>query len=71
MGRKIKGEVGEKGCKKLWEILRETGRQTTCPASWETCMQGRKQQWEPDPEQWLGPNRERDTSRLYIVTLLI
>ena len=25
MGRKIKGEVGEKGHKKLWEILKEMG----------------------------------------------
>ena len=30
---------------KLWEILKEMGYQTTWPASWETCMQVRKQQW--------------------------
>ena len=36
-------------------------------------MQVRKQQLEPDMEQWnrLVPNQERSTSRLYIVTLLI
>ena len=28
--------------------------QTTWPASWETCMQGKKQQLEPDMEQWTG-----------------
>ena len=26
--------------------------QTTLPASWETCIQGKKQQLEPDMEQW-------------------
>ena len=28
--------------------------QTTCPASWETCMQVRKQQFELDMEQQTG-----------------
>ena len=28
--------------------------QTTWPASWETCMQVKKQQLEPDMEQWTG-----------------
>ena len=35
---------------KLWKILKKMG-QTTWPASWETCMQVRKQQLEPDMEQ--------------------
>ena len=30
---------------KLWEILKEMGIQTTWPASWEICMQTRKQQF--------------------------
>ena len=34
---------------KLWEIY-----QTTLPASWETYMQVKKQQLEPDTEQWTG-----------------
>ena len=34
--------------KKLWEILREWGYQTTLPASWETFMQVKKQQLELD-----------------------
>ena len=66
---------------KRWEY------QTTLPASWEICMQVKKQQLKPDMEQhtwllleqhtWLFlephmvPNWERSTSRLYIVTLLI
>ena len=35
----------------LWKILKEMGIQTTWPASWETCMQVRKQQLELDMEQ--------------------
>ena len=41
------------------------------PASWEICVQVRKQQLELNREQRLVPNRKRSTSRLYIVTLLI
>ena len=37
---------------KLWKILKEY--QTTWPASWETCMQVRKQQLELDMEQHTG-----------------
>ena len=33
---------------KLWKIIKEMGYQTTWPASWEICMQVRKQQWELD-----------------------
>ena len=42
---------------KLWKILKEMGlqlNQTTWPASWETCMQVRKQQLELDMEQQTG-----------------
>ena len=39
---------------KLWKILKEVGNQTTWPASWETCMQIRKQQLELDMEQQTG-----------------
>ena len=35
----------------LWKILQEMGIQTTCPASWEACMQVRKQQLELEMEQ--------------------
>ena len=30
------------------------GIQATIPASWETCMQDKKQQLEPDMKQWTG-----------------
>ena len=39
---------------KLWKILKEMGIQTTWPASWEICMQVRKQQLELDMEQETG-----------------
>ena len=39
---------------KLWKNLKEMEYQTTWPASWETCMQVKKQQLEPDIEQWTG-----------------
>ena len=39
---------------KLWEILKEMEYQTTWPASWEICMQVRKQQLELDMEQQTG-----------------
>ena len=45
--------------------------QSTLPASWEMCMQVKKQQLELDMEQQMVPNWERSTSGLYIVTLLI
>ena len=37
--------------KKLWKILKEMEYQTTWPASWEICMQVRKQQLELDMAQ--------------------
>ena len=40
--------------KKLWEILKEMVYQTTLPASWEICMQVKKQQLESDMEQQTG-----------------
>ena len=40
--------------KKLWKILKEMGYQTIWPASWEICMQVRKQQLELDMEQQTG-----------------
>ena len=54
-------------CGKFWK---KWEYQTTWPASWEICMQVRKQQlvlW----NNRLVPNSKRNTSRLYIVTLLI
>ena len=39
---------------KLWKILKEMEYQTTWSASWEICMQVRKQQLELDMEQQIG-----------------
>ena len=39
---------------KLWKILKEIGIPTILPASCETYMQVKKQQLEPDMEQWTG-----------------
>ena len=42
------------GHNKLWKILQEMGIWDTWPASWEICMQVRKQQLELDMEQETG-----------------
>ena len=34
--------------------------QTTLPVSWETCMQVKKQQLEPDMEQQTGSKKEKE-----------
>ena len=39
---------------KLWKILQEMEHQTILPASWEICMQVKKQQLELDMEQRTG-----------------
>ena len=39
---------------KLWKISKRWGSQTTWPASWEICMQVKKQQLELDMEQQIG-----------------
>ena len=39
---------------KRWEY------QTTLPASWKICMQVRKQQLEPDMEQWTGSKLRKE-----------
>ena len=45
---------GSSAFSKLWKILKEMEYQTTWPASWETCMQFRKQQLELDMELQTG-----------------
>ena len=39
---------------KLWKIIKEMEYQTTLPASWEICMQVKKQQLELDMEQQIA-----------------
>ena len=53
--------------KKCGKFLKRWEYQTTWPASWEICMQVKKQQLEPDMEQWTGSKSGKE----YIVTLLI
>ena len=48
------GWVIVKSSDKLWEILKESGIPDHLPTSWEICMQVKKQQLEPDMEQWTG-----------------
>ena len=53
------------------KFLKRWKHQTTWPASWEICIQVKRQQLELDMELQTVPNWERSTSRLYTVTLLI
>ena len=39
---------------KPWKFLKRWEYQDTLPASWETCMQVKEQQLEPDMEQQIG-----------------
>ena len=48
------------GHSKLWKILQEMGYQTTWPASWEICIQVKKQQLELDMEQQTGSKLEKE-----------
>ena len=57
-----------RNCGKFWKRWEY---QTIRPASWETCMQARKQQLDWTWNNRLVPNRKRSMSRLYIVTLLV
>ena len=55
------------------KILKEIGipDHLTLPASWEICMQVKKQQSELDMEQLTGSKLGKEYIKLYIVTLLI
>ena len=57
---------------KCGKFLKRWEYQTTLPASWETCMQLKKQQLELNiTNNRLIQNWERSVSRMYIVTLCI
>ena len=45
---------------KLWKILKRWEYQTTLSASWETCMQVKKQQLEQDMEQRTGSKLRKE-----------
>ena len=49
--------VDHKNCGKFWK---RGEYQTTWPASWETCMQVKKQQLELDLEQQTGPKSGKE-----------
>ena len=56
-------------CEKFWKRWEY---QTTWPASWEICIQVKKQQLELDTEQQTGSKSEKEyVKAVYIVTLLI
>ena len=55
-------------CRKLWKRWEY---QTTWPASWEPICRLGSNSWKWTWNNRLVPNRERSTSRLYIVTLLV
>ena len=66
-------------CQSLWLCgLQQTGKflkrweyQTTWPASWEICVQVRKQQLELDIEQQTGSKSGKEYVKVVYVTLLI
>ena len=56
---------------KLFKFFKRWEYQTTWPASWEICMQVKKQQLELDMEQQTDSKLGKEYIKLYIVTLLI
>ena len=66
-------------CQSLWLCgSQQTGKslkrweyQTTLPASWEICMQIKKQQLEPDMEQWTDSKSGKQYVKAVYFTLLI
>ena len=55
----------------LWKILTEMEISDHLTASWETCMQIKKQQLESDMKQWTGSKLGKEYVKAVIVTLLI
>ena len=45
------------------KFLKKWKYQTTLPASWETCMQVKKQQLEPDMEKLTGSKLEKEYNK--------
>ena len=56
---------------KLWKILKEMGIPDYLTCLLRNLYAGQEEQLELDMEQQTGSKQEKDTSRLYIVTLLI
>ena len=55
---------------KLWKSLQEWEYQATWPASWEICMQIKKQQLELDMEQQTGSNLEKEYAQAAYLTYM-
>ena len=53
------------------KFLKRWEHQTTWSASWETCMKVKKQQSEPDMEQWTGSKLGKEYIRAVYCHLLI
>ena len=53
---------------KLWNLLKSWEYQTTLPASWEICMQVKKQQLELDMEQQTGSKLGKEYVKAYMLT---
>ena len=53
------------------KFLKKWEYQTTLPASWEICMQVKKQQLELDMAQQTGAKSGKEYVSLYTVTLII
>ena len=52
MGISLVWEIELMDFEPIWKILKEMGVSNNLIVSWETCMQVKKQQLEPDKEQW-------------------
>ena len=60
------------GLNKLWKILKQMEHETTLPTFWETCIQVKKQQLQPNMKQEIGSKQAKEsTLGLCAVTLLI
>ena len=55
--------------KKVWKILKEMAVPDHLPASWEICMQVKKQQLDLDMEQHTGSKSGKEYIKAYTVTL--
>ena len=56
---------------KLWKILKKMGIPISLPASWENCMQVKKQQLEPDMEHQTGSKSGKEYIKAVYFHLLI
>ena len=59
------------GSQQTVEIFTEMGISDHLPASWEICMQVKKQQLELDIKQWTGSKLGKEYVKAVFVTLLV